>query len=948
MKKQLKKLLSIVLALCLMLSAVPVMAAEESPTAAVPEVSAEPEQSVSVEETTTPETTEEVTVLYEDESLRGEYEKHFLMSDGSYQAVVYGYPVHELVDGVWVEIESTNQNARGNVSPDSARSNILDNYVWEGHGVQDSDGVRLYIGNKSGYECQAYIQFATMPTIPAGATITTATMTVNIVSGTSTANNAKAFQVTGGEWTSSTLQWSNKPVANISLEENISHNNKTKYQFSCLAAVQHWYDGDTTGQNENYGIMLCYQNPEIADYNSFYSADCTDATMRPALTISYTPMNRSVDEGGTLALSVSGATGTVTWTSSNTSVATVNSNGVVTGIKAGIVTITAYVDGNVFETFTVYVTIADGVYYIKNTYFEKYLSTTGGVAEHTWTTLKNKAASGLSQLQQLWKIVYLGNGYYSIRPMYALSMALHATSNTVDILTVGTIDSLTVVPLVSRWGIEAVSGGYTFMHADTGSLKMGSYGSYSEYYITTGNYASGASGYQWVLEKVTSITNQVLLLDISNGISAENSIRYVAPGEIVTSSDIGITASFVDLYSIDQSIRWCAQDASVVSVDSTTGSVTGLTAGATTDILAQYVRNGTIYEKRYTICVTEIAEGTYLIRNEGTGKCVDIQDGVMSDGTPIVQWDTECDNTQKWIFTHLGDGTYSIRSANSGTPCYIGVRGDLTADEQPVVLRTGVVMSGMKWKIISGTSGAYKLMPLTGMNDDRILDVSYDDYAQSNGNVLYQNDYPKKGLWYLFEEKDYTLMYIGVQNGDPQMPPILNSVENALISEAQMIGFASTSMEKKDVLEGHMVTSKLFSCITHGTQTCIKLNNATYGIKDLDNLSNTAFKDLKLAYLGACYTARSEDGERCFAQVLYDKGVDTVIGYKSPANVEATIYWAEKFMLYLAEGRTIAEALTLADESLQTGSGLDSDKMSTILEENRFVAGPTDVTIYGF
>lgn len=104
MKKQMKKTLALALVLCLLVSAVPVAAvsAVDSP-AAVPEVSEEPEQSVSVEETTTPETTEEVTVLYEDESLWGEYEKHFLMSDGSYQAVVYGYPVHELVDGVWVE-----------------------------------------------------------------------------------------------------------------------------------------------------------------------------------------------------------------------------------------------------------------------------------------------------------------------------------------------------------------------------------------------------------------------------------------------------------------------------------------------------------------------------------------------------------------------------------------------------------------------------------------------------------------------------------------------------------------------------------------------------------------------------------------------------------------------------------------------------------------------------
>ena len=112
-------------------------------------------------------------------------------------------------------------------------------------------------------------------------------MTRHFTSGTNTAANASAYQVTGGEWASGTIQWSNKPAANTLLQSNISHNNVTGYVFSCLTAVQHWYDGDTTGQNQNYGIMLCYQDPEIADYNSFYSADCTDATMRPSIAISY-------------------------------------------------------------------------------------------------------------------------------------------------------------------------------------------------------------------------------------------------------------------------------------------------------------------------------------------------------------------------------------------------------------------------------------------------------------------------------------------------------------------------------------------------------------------------------------------------------------------------------------------------------------------------------------
>ena len=109
-------------------------------------------------------------------------------------------------------------------------------------------------------------------------------MKVNIVSGTSTAYNAKASQVTGS-WESATIQWSNMPGNGGLLEDNISHNNKTKYEFSCLAAVPP--RADASGQNENYGIVLQYADSSIADYNSFYSADCTDATLRPSMTVSY-------------------------------------------------------------------------------------------------------------------------------------------------------------------------------------------------------------------------------------------------------------------------------------------------------------------------------------------------------------------------------------------------------------------------------------------------------------------------------------------------------------------------------------------------------------------------------------------------------------------------------------------------------------------------------------
>lgn len=172
------------------------------------------------------------------------------------------------------------------VSVDTARTNIIDNYVLEGAGVQNRNLDRLYIGNRSEGLARTFIRYATMPTVPLGANITSAVMTLTLLSGTKTAAEAAAYQVDSA-WQSDTIQWSNMPTSDTSLEINISHNNKTKYQFSCLEAVRDWYAGSTTGQNQNHGIMLKYYDETVADYNAVYSADYTNASKRPSLIITY-------------------------------------------------------------------------------------------------------------------------------------------------------------------------------------------------------------------------------------------------------------------------------------------------------------------------------------------------------------------------------------------------------------------------------------------------------------------------------------------------------------------------------------------------------------------------------------------------------------------------------------------------------------------------------------
>lgn len=472
------------------------------------------------------------------------------------------------------------------LSADTTQQNIIDNYVLEGSGVQNNNLDRLYIGVKSGYKARAYIQYATMPTLPSGATITAASMTVQILSGTSTANNASAYMVTGADWASGTITWDNKPAASTLLASNISHNSKTRYTFSCKTAVQTWYSGSTTGQNKNYGVMIRYYDETIADYNSVYSADHSDETKRPALTITYQPSSSSasVVEGATCTLTAPSTTGTITWSSSDTSVATVNSSGKVTGIKAGVVTISASVSGTVQKTYTVHVCIADGVYRIKNANTGLYLGTYGIIADNTPVKLLAYSSNATTQLYQLWKITYLGSGYYSIRPLYKLDMALHATSSTVDITNTGKADTYSDVSSYNRWSIVYGTTGYNINNVGTNSRAL----KHADGAISPGlDVVIAANGgtstsFDWVFNKVTNPPSGILLYDLSTGTTIDLlSSRYIAAGTTKTLEDLDFAAyAYSGNAATTENITWsCISGSSNLTVNPSTGTITALSPG---------------------------------------------------------------------------------------------------------------------------------------------------------------------------------------------------------------------------------------------------------------------------------------------------------------------------------------------------------------------------------
>ena len=172
------------------------------------------------------------------------------------------------------------------VSAGTDQTNGIDNSVEQGSGVITHTLDRLYAGKRNGKKRRFYQKFKTMPTIPSGATINSATQTFYVTSGTSTGNSLKAHKV-DADWNSKTITWSNKPAAFAQIKSNIGHNGLTRYNIDMKSAVKTWYKGSTTGQNKNYGIMVQYNNESINDFNTVYSADFATAAKRPQLKINY-------------------------------------------------------------------------------------------------------------------------------------------------------------------------------------------------------------------------------------------------------------------------------------------------------------------------------------------------------------------------------------------------------------------------------------------------------------------------------------------------------------------------------------------------------------------------------------------------------------------------------------------------------------------------------------
>ena len=613
---------------------------------------------------------------------------------------------------------------------------------------------------------------------------------------------------------------------------------------------------------------------------------------------------------------------TVTWSSQNTDIATVSSSGVVTGVKAGTARINASVnDGTstVVKQVSVYVIIENGVYYIKNNATSKYLHVNNSsIAENAGLVVSTKLTSDPARLAQLWRINYLGEGCYSIRPMHKLDMCLQRYGLGVAIGTRGTTENVSELSALAQWRISGVSSGY--------KLDSRSYTGNYLYVNGTAVSLGGTSNNVWSLEKLSSVPSGVLLYNTKNWIAPESTVTFVAA--VYSGS------------TLNQGVTWTSSNTDVATVNSS-GVITGVAAG--TSVITVKSMYNTNWSCIFSIHVSAVPNGTYFIKNRETDRYLDIEGPSMAGNATIHQWDYYGHDSQKWIFELKDDGYYTIKSVYSGL--YLSVKDDSAEQNAAVIQHSGGGGLGQRWKIKKISCGAYIISAKCGELTENCLAVG--DYVININGIdikhkTYANASNYQDEWYLAPS---SVVLFGITSTHSSIKPTLENVKMDMENSGWNSVILRAGEFTADECLRDMKTPKIFVSSSHGN--CIRFSDqgqvCTYIILDgnstpkclsshsWNNMGSnfTAindgddFSNLDLAIFIACHSGDGGINSNNLPSRAVEQGAKTAIGFIGNLGVAGANEFIDDFFVYLNDGYTVMEALNSA-ESRFGPNGLSS------------------------
>lgn len=407
----------------------------------------------------------------------------------------------------------------------------------------------------------------------------------------------------------------------------------------------------------------------------------------------------------------------VTWFTTNDYSINVDDLGNVTAKKAGIATLYAWVDhadGTYdYYTCTIYVRLADGTYYfnnVANNYRIEYESLSN-LSENAVLEVYSSGTEEPTILGRIFKVKYLGDGYYSIRSMLDSSMGWTRLDDGLVMTTIGTSD--TTVPYSAKWSIKSNANGY-YIHCNSSTAKTITSPQTNGGNIVLQDYLSTNTLQNWTIKKITTSYHGVTMKKYITSLAVGNSYDFDAVMYSTYSNEYG-----------QKGITWSVTNGSgSATIDSSTGVLTGLSQGTVT-VTATYKRSSSqSWSKPVTV---NIYKKAIIILPELMGSRIFASDDftVPDSGLGDVDNDFE-EGTELWdigIGLLKDEKIRALACDSSGIPVYS------TAVAGPTINKHNLA-SPFKY----GSNDTYR----------RIYNSLYDSFYESDYDiVLYEYDWRK-------------------------------------------------------------------------------------------------------------------------------------------------------------------------------------------------------------
>lgn len=378
--------------------------------------------------------------------------------------------------------------------------------------------------------------------------------------------------------------------------------------------------------------------------------------------------------------------------------------------------------------------IADGVYYIKNVYSNYYLQVSEAanypesyVCHNNWTNdgiMNGQVYSGdRLDVRYMWKINYLGEGYYSICPMHRLNMHLSLTAYEDTGETIATVNSTSPT---TRWKIEQTDAGYVFKADgyDFFTLFAPNINRSTHPYIVTSLYEENVSNCLWDIEEAGTA-----ILWYENSLFTPNPYYWATPNSILTIEQLNLKFQFSPFILPPSNVTWTSSNTDIATVDPSTGRVETHAPGKVT-ISATILYNENEISAQYSLTVTPLIDGFYYIQNNASGNCITYTEDDSTSNNIVSASSYEDINNQKWLIEHFGYGYYTIRLADSsGT--YLG-------NNSSTLILSDVAYL---WRIVQTPAGGLKIA--TAANEDIDLAVFSTSTSESSYYNTYLQEYTK-------------------------------------------------------------------------------------------------------------------------------------------------------------------------------------------------------------